>query len=714
MANLLYRLGRLAVRRRRRIAALWALLLVVLGVGALTLGGKTVDQFDIPGTESQQALDDLHNDLPAAAGASLTIVVRAPAGAKLADAAVKKQVVALVARAGELPDVVAVVDPYASGRIDRAGTVGLVAVQYAKGEADLTADDRAAFDALAGGGGTTLRVVPGGVSGGAPELGALDAVGVVIAAAVLVLTFGSLVAAGMTLLSALLGVGVGMCGLLLVTATVDVSSSAPILALMLGLAVGIDYSLFITSRHRAQVRDGMAIDESIARATATAGSAVLFAGATVVVALAGLGLVGVPFLTAMGLAAAGTVLTAVAVALTLLPAMLAFAGGRIGVRRASHRRPEPGFGFRWAHGVVRFRVPLLIVGVGVLAVLTIPTHDLRLALPTNGTAPDGSHQRVAYDLTSAAFGEGANGPLLVVIRGSRGDAVSALTARITAAARKLPDVAAVSPGGATPAGTTSLLVVVPKSGPTAEATYALVRTMRDALPPLATNGSSVRVTGATAVGIDVSEKLTAALPEYLGVVIGLSFLLLLLAFRSILVPLKATLGFLLTVGATFGVVVAVFQWGWGSSLLGVDRPGPLVSFLPIIMLGILFGLAMDYEVFIVSRVREEFVHGLSPRAATIEGVGHGARVVTAAALIMSAVFGGFVLVEDPIIKTIGFGLAVGVLIDAFVVRMTLVPAVLTLMGRMAWAFPRWLDRATPHVDIEGAELRVPEKELAGV
>ena len=716
MANLLYRLGRFAVRRRGRVAAFWALLLVVLGVGALTLGGKTVDEFTIPGTESQQALDDLKADLPAAAGASLTIVVQAPAGTTLATTAVKQQVAALVARAQKLPDVVAVVDPYTSQRINRAGTVGLVAVQYAKSESDLTGDDRDAFDNLAGAG--PLLVVPGGVSGGPPELGALDAVGVVIAAAVLVLTFGSLVAAGMTLLSALLGVGVGMCGLLLVTATVDVSSSAPILALMLGLAVGIDYSLFITSRHRAQVGDGLAIEESIARATATAGSAVLFAGATVVVALAGLSLVGVPFLTAMGLAAAGTVLAAVAVSLTLLPAMLAFAGKRVGARRASHRKPAPGFGFRWAHGVVRWRVPLLIVGVGALGVLAIPTHDLRLALPTNGTAPEGSHQRAAYDLTSTAFGEGANGPLLVVIRGSRGDAVSALAARITAATRKLPDVAAVSPGGATPAGTTSLLVVTPRSGPTAEATYDLVRTLRDALPPLATSGSTVRVTGATAVGIDVSEKLTAALPEYLAVVIGLSFLLLLLAFRSILVPLKATLGFLLTVGATFGVVVAVFQWGWGSSLFGVDRPGPLVSFLPIIMLGILFGLAMDYEVFIVSRVREEFVHGREPTAATVEGLGHGARVVTAAALIMSAVFGGFILVEDPIIKTIGFGLSVGVLIDAFVVRMTLVPAVLTLMGRVAWAFPSWLDRATPHVDIEGSELRVPEssdeRELAGV
>jgi len=510
-----------------------------------------------------------------------------------------------------------------------------------------------------------------------------------------------------------------MCGLLLVTAVVDVSSSAPILALMLGLAVGIDYALFITSRHRAQLRDGMPMTESIARATATAGSAVLFAGATVVVALAGLGLCGVPFLTAMGLAAAGTVLTAVLVALTLLPAVLGFAGARvlsIGERRRPERvRSAGGFGFRWARGVVRFRVPLLVCGVVGLGVLTVPTHGLRLALPDNRTAPEGSHQRAAYDLTSAAFGEGANGPLLVVVRGTRADAVAPAVTRIVAAARKLPDVAAVSPGGANKAGTTAVLVVTPRSGPATDATKDLVRTLRDVLPPLATGGGTVRVSGATAVGIDVSAKLSAAMPIYLGVVIGLSFLLLMLAFRSLLVPLKATLGFLLTIGATFGIVVAVFQWGWGSNLFGVDRPGPLVSFLPIIMMGVLFGLAMDYEVFIVSRVREEFVHGLDPTAATVEGVGHGARVVTAAALIMSSVFAGFVLVEDPIIKTIGFGLAIGVLIDAFVVRMTLVPAVLTLIGRVAWAFPRWLDRATPHVDIEGAELRVPadvdDKEL---
>ena len=715
MANLLYRLGRFAYRRRWVVAGVWALVLVALAVGAVALGGKTVDAFSIPGTESQRALDDLHRELPAAAGAGLTVVVSAPVGLTLSDPAMVTAVAATIQQATTLPGVVRIVDPYQSKAIDASGRVGLISVQYNVGEDELSSADLDSFDALAVSGGPgRLQVVPGGVSGGPPQVGASDVIGVGVAAIVLVVTFGSLVAAGMTLLTALIGVLAGMCGLFLVTAVVDVSSTAPILALMLGLAVGIDYTLFISSRHRSQLAAGMEAGESVGRATATAGSAVLFAGATVVIALAGLSIVGVPFLTAMGLAAAGTVLTAVLVALTLLPAILGFVGRRVlprnQRRRAAHAQPaREGFGFRWARLVTRLRVPMIVVVVLGLGVLSLPVRDLRLALPGNGTAPAGSHQRVAYDLTAVAFGAGANGPLLIVVRGPDDATVTALTARVTAAVQQLKDVTAVTPGAANLAGTTRLVVVTPASGPTTEATADLVKAIRHRVGGLAGGTSSVAVTGMTAVGIDVSDKLSAALPEYLLLVIGLSFLLLLLAFRSILVPLKATLGFLLTIGATFGIVVGVFQRGWGASLFGVDRPGPLVSFLPIIMMGVLFGLAMDYEVFIVSRVREEFVHGADPTTATIAGVGHGARVVTAAALIMSAVFGGFVVIDDPTIKAIGFGLAVGVLVDAFLVRMTLVPAVLTLLGRSAWAFPRWLDRITPRVDIEGESLRPPEQ-----
>jgi RND superfamily putative drug exporter len=710
MANLLYRLGRFSYQRRRLVAAVWAVLLIALGVGAVTLGGQTTNTFSIPGTESQRALDALQKDIPAASGASANVVVKAPAGQTLNSPAVKAAVLKTVAAANKLPEVAGAIDPYTTKAISQDGATGLNSVQFGKPADALSTEAKDAFDQLGTTSSAGLQVVPGGnVVGAPPEIGPTEIIGVAIAAVVLVVTFGSLVAAGMTLLTALIGVLAGMAALILATSVVDVSSTAPILALMLGLAVGIDYALFISSRHRSQLAEGLDAEESVARATATAGSAVLFAGATVVIALAGLSLVGVSFLTAMGLAAAGTVLTAVLVALTLLPAMLGFVGTRIlprKARQAPAAAQAEGFGFRWARWVTRFRVPVVVASIIALGVLSIPVLSMRLALPDGATATAGSHQRVAYDLSAAAFGPGSNGPLVVVVKSGDAATTAALADKVTTTAQGLKDVVAVQPGPASTLGTTRLVSVIPHSGPSSAETAELVDTLRSAVHPLATGGSSVAVTGNTAVGVDVSKKLTAALPVYLVVVIGLSFLLLLLAFRSILVPLKAALGFLLTIGATFGITVAVFQWGWAANLLGVDRAGPLISFLPIILTGVLFGLAMDYEVFIVSRVREEFVHGRDATQATIAGVGHGARVVTAAALIMASVFAGFVLIHDPIIKSIGFGLTVGVLIDAFVVRMTLVPAILTLLGKRAWAFPRWLDRITPNVDIEGEQLRV--------
>ncbi len=719
MANLLYRLGRFSYQSRRLVAAIWAVFIVALGVGALALGGTTTNTFSIPGTESQRALDALKTDLPAASGASATVVVKAPDGKTLTDPNVKAAVDATVAKATRVPEVIAAIDPFTSKAISPDGRTGLISVQFAKPADELSKASTEGYDALSALSTGDLQVVPGGqVVGSVPEIGATEVIGVVVAALVLVITFGSLVAAGMTLLTALLGVLAGMAGLFIVTAFADVSSTGPILALMLGLAVGIDYALFISSRHRTQLAEGMDPEESVARATATAGSAVLFAGATVVIALAGLSVVGVPFLTAMGIAAAATVLTAVLVALTLLPAMLGFIGNRILPRKLrkapaavtpAEDTPTEGWGFRWARFVTRFRIPIVALGIIGLGLLAIPAKDMRLALPDGASAAAGSHQRVAYDLTAEAFGPGANGPLIVVVKSDDPKQSGALVQQVLAKVPSLPDVIAAQPAAASPDGTTQLLQIIPKSGPATEATSDLVKNVRATVQPLATNGATISVTGNTAVGVDVSQKLADALPIYLFLIVGLSFLLLLLAFRSILVPLKATLGFVLTIGATFGITVAVFQEGHLASLFGIDNPGPMVSFLPIIMMGILFGLAMDYEVFIVSRVREEFVHGKAPTPATVEGLGHGARVVTAAALIMASVFAGFILVHDPIIKTIGFGLTIGVLIDAFIVRMTLVPAVLSLLGKAAWWFPKWLDRITPNVDIEGESLRVEEK-----
>ncbi|WP_405676494.1 MMPL family transporter [Streptomyces sp. NBC_01511] len=721
MASLLYRLGRFSFRRRKRVVAVWLLLLVVLGGAAATLMGPTSDKFTMPGTESQRALDSLREQFPQASGTTGTIVIAAPEGGKLDPTAVAP----VVREAAAVPGVVGAVDPFQAGAVSEDGRYALVQVQFETGADEVTDAQRAAYE-KAGAAEEGLRVEHGGeVLSAEVEVGSTEAIGVLIAAGVLVVTFGSLVAAGMTLLNALVGVAVGMAGLFALSGVVDLTSTAPILALMLGLAVGIDYSLFITSRHRQYLTEGMDAEEAAGRAVGTAGSAVVFAGATVVIALAGLTVVNIPFLSVMGLAAAGTVAVAVLVALTLLPALLGFAGHRVLPRKrrdgqaTGDAAPREGFGFRWGRTVTRLRVPVLLVGILGLGVLALPAADMRLALPDAGTAAAGSATREAYDLTSEGFGPGFNGRLIAVVSGD--DAATTAVAAKEAAARiqGTKDVLAVTPPQLNKQGTTALLTVIPKAGPTDVATEAVVHAVRDRVADIGdvpgAEGTDVALSGTTAVGIDVSEKVADAMLVYLLLVVGLSILLLMLVFRSFLVPLKAALGFLLTIGATFGITVAIFQQGHFADLLGVDTPGPLVSFLPILLIGILFGLAMDYEVFLVSRMREDFVHGAGAQQATVSGMGHNARVVTAAALIMTAVFGGFILMPDPIIKSMGFALAVGVLVDAFIVRMALVPAVMSLLGRAAWWLPRPVDRLLPNLDIEGESLQhtlVPEQRAA--
>jgi RND superfamily putative drug exporter len=433
----------------------------------------------------------------------------------------------------------------------------------------------------------------------------------------------------------------------------------------------------------------------------------------VIIALAGLSVVGIEFLATMGLAAAATVLVAVLVALTLSPAMLGFAGRRVLPRRlrdpdvaraALNAEESPKLmGHRWAELVTHHRAVVLAVGVLVLSALSLPVLSMQTSLPDAGHSPAHATARIAYDLITKGFGEGSNGPLLVVVDATSPATLSANTATVTKQLTTTPGVVMVAPPTVSPRGTTALLQVVPSTGPSDPKTADLVHAIRHRVA--GTSSAVVSVTGLTAVGVDVSQKLNQALPIYLLLVIGLSFVLLMLMFRSVLVPLKAAFGFLLTIGATFGVTVAGFQWGWLSTMVGLARPGPLLSFMPIMMIGILFGLAMDYEVFLVSRMREEYVHGESAREATISGFSHGARVVTAAAAIMISIFAAFVFSQDSTIKSMGFVLATGVAIDAFVVRMTLVPAAMSLLADRAWWLPRWLDRLLPDLDIEGKDLR---------
>ncbi len=716
MATFLYRLGHAAYDRRRVVLLAWVLLLAVLGGVAAGFAKGTTTTLTIPGVESIKAADLLQQRFPSsgAGGAAARIVFAAPAGGSVTDPAAKAAIEETVAEASRGAHVAAVADPFQTRAISQSGRIAYATVTYTVKADQISAADQSALlatgDAAKAAG---LRVEYGGEAVQAQsQTSSAEGLGVLVALLVLAVTFGSLLAAGLPMVTALVGVGTGMAGVYALTSVLDLTSTAPTLGLMVGLAVGIDYALFITTRHRENLASGLDPHESAARAVGTAGSAVVFAGATVMIALAALAVVGIPFLTAMGLVAAGMVAIAVLVALTLVPAFLGFAGSRFdrwpipGLRgRQARLGLRPSFGSRWAAAITRKPVAFLLVAIVGAGIIALPTLKLELGLPDDGTQPTSTTQRQAYDLLAEGFGPGFNGPLTLVVDGSR----TAIAQATDALGRQLPglnDVAVVTPAVTNPAGNTAIITVIPSSGPSALATKDLVTAIRDLRGTIETRtGTDILVTGNTAVGIDISTKLASALPIFLLLVVGLSFVLLTLAFRSLLVPLKATLGFLLSVGATFGALVAVFQWGWLSAPLGVDGTGPIISFLPVLLIGLLFGLAMDYEVFLVSRMREDHIHGDSPTESVIGGFRHGARVVTAAALIMGSVFGSFMLGGDPTIKSIGFALAFGVLIDAFVVRMTIVPAVMTLLGERAWYLPRWLDRILPDVDLEGSRLR---------
>ncbi|NBM20009.1 MMPL family transporter [Streptomyces sp. GC420] len=748
MATWLYRIGRGAYRRRWLVSAAWLAVLVATACCLAVLGGRLDNEFTIPGSESQQALDTMAEDFPAAAGTSAQIVFTAPEGEKLTDPALAAAMERTLAGAAEAPDVAAVVPPRKAGTVTPDGRTALAQISYdvTRSELDGNAlDELERTTAPAEEAGLDVAVGGQAYGNGVLTAGVLELLGVVVAVAVLALTFGSLLAAGMPLLTAFTGVATGLFGLLAVSSGLTVSSTAVSLALMLGLAVGIDYALFIVSRHRAQLATGMDPRESAGRAAGTAGSAVVFAGTTVVIALAGLCVVRIPFLTVMGLSAAATVLIAVLVAVTLLPALFGFAGARLAPRpgsRAARRAaatdethhesverdtgqagergvtggtggtPEGAphtFGERWARGVTRRPLLAILAVAAVLLTAALPAADLRLALPDNGSAAHGTPQREAYDRIEETFGPGFNGPLLVLAdTGETGAAGQQAAAAVAKELKGLPGTERVSAPQYDPESGRAVIQVVAGSGPQDEATQYLVDDIRERAGAMEEDtGTEVSVTGTTAVGIDVSDRLSASLLPFAAVVVGLCLILLLLVFRSLVVPLKATVGFLLSVAASFGAVVAVFQWGWLADALGVAATGPVVSFLPIVLMAVLFGLAMDYEVFLVSSMREDWIRTGRARPSVVTGARHASRVVTAAALIMFFVFASFVSMEDAIVKPIAFSLAFGVLVDAFAVRMTLVPAVLALVGRGAWWLPPWLDRMLPDLDIEGARLSPP-------
>ncbi|MEU1530440.1 MMPL family transporter [Streptomyces fagopyri] len=720
MATFLYKLGRFAFRRRHFVALIWVALLTLAGVGAANAPAAGASSFSIPGTEAQKAFDLLEQRFPgmSADGATARVVFKAPSGEKMADKANKATVEKTVKALGDGSEVTSVTDPFKAKAVSKNGSIAYSSVKYKVSGMELKDSSKDALEAAAQqarDAGLTVEV-GGDALQATPETGSTEVIGIAIAAVVLVITFGSLIAAGLPLLTALIGVGIGVSTITALANALDLGTTTSTLAMMIGLAVGIDYALFIVSRYRAELAEGREREEAAGRAVGTAGSAVVFAGLTVVIALVGLSVVNIPMLTKMGVAAAGTVAIAVLIALTLIPALLGYAGRKVqpagqksrllGGGRAAKNAGRPNMGTRWASFVVRRPLAVLLLGVVGLGAAAVPAASLELGLPDDGSQPTSTTQRRAYDLLSDGFGPGFNGPLMLVVDAKASDDPKGAVTRVSDTVKDLKGVVSVTPATYNKPGDTAMITVIADSNPSSVKTENLVHAIRDAGGGIkADTDAEVLVTGSTAMNIDFSQKLNDALIPYLALVVGLAFLLLIVVFRSILVPLKAALGFLLSVMAALGAVVAVFQWGWLANLIGVEQTGPIMSMMPIFMVGVVFGLAMDYEVFLVTRMREAYVHGEKPGQAIVTGFKHGARVVTAAAVIMIAVFSGFIGSSESMIKMIGFGLAIAVFFDAFVVRMALVPAVLALLGKKAWWLPRWLDRALPNVDVEGEGLR---------
>ena len=547
------------------------------------------------------------------------------------------------------------------------------------------------------------------IASGMPEvMGPGEAVGLVIAAIVLFVMLGTLVAAGLPLITALIGVGIGVLGAMSLSGVVEMVSVTPVLGVMLGLAVGIDYALFIVNRHRRQLMDGYTVDESIALATGTSGNAVVFAGSTVIIALLALNVTGIGFLGLMGTVGAACVAIAVLIAVTLTPALLSLVGTRVLRRRETERlavQTGPAPVRPAAPMATRSAIARVILAVAVLGVVAVPAASMRLSLPVGSNEGAETTQHVAYDIVADKLGDGANGPLLVVadLPGSPTEAEALdYQVQVATALAAFDDVVAVAPIGTSDDRTVAAFQVLPAEGPTSVSTERLVADLR-AASPLA-DGITLGVAGQATGNIDISQKLADALPLYLALVVGLSFVIMVVVFRSLFVPLIATGGFVLSYFAAIGGTVAIYQWGWLGPVFGVSTPAPILNFLPTILVGVLFGLAMDYMLFLASGMREAYAHGAPSRTAVVLGFRAGRSVVAAAAIIMVAVFGGFVFSDSAIIRPIGFSLAFGVLVDAFVVRMLLMPALMHLAGDRAWWLPRWLDRLIPNVDVEGAAL----------
>ncbi|HEX6206354.1 MAG TPA: MMPL family transporter [Solirubrobacterales bacterium] len=701
---------------RKTVIIGWIVALIGFGMIAGAAGSDFTEEFSLPSSDSKDALDLLENRFPAQAGDTVQIVYKAESGVEAP--AVKREMEAVFTKVEGFPHVSEVASPYEKGGAGAVSDDGEIA--YATAQFNVTTDKlnddevKEIMDTARDAGGDGLQVEVGGSPveevRGEEEEGGSEMIGVLAAIVVLLISFGSVVAMGLPIITALFALGVGISGITLFTHVFDTAEFAPQLAFMIGLGVGVDYALFILTRFRNGLDEGMEKREAAIAAVDTAGRAVLFAGITVIISLMGMLLLGLPFLYGVATAAAIAVLFTMIAALTLLPALLTIAGNWVnrlripGLGSGARSIDENGWWFRWSRRIQRRPWIAALAAGGLLIALCIPTLSLRLGTNDAGTDPAGTTTREAYDLLADGFGPGFNGPFqLVAALPEKGDDEALQELRTELKSEK--GVEAVTDVTLNPNETVGVFQLYPTTSPQSEETTELLDRIRDdVIPPVeSATGAQVHVGGINAIFEDFGNAIADKLPLFIGVVVLLSALLLMIVFRSIWVPLKAILMNLLSIGAAFGLIVAVFQWGWGADLIGVDATGPIISFFPIFLFSIIFGLSMDYEVFLMSRIHEEWEHSHDATESVTRGLALTGRVITAAAAIMVTVFASFMIGEDRIIKLFGLGLASAVFIDAVIIRSVLVPAVMQLLGARAWWFPDWLDRILPRLHVEPAE-----------
>ena len=723
-ATTLGRLARTCYRKRRQVLATWVLgLIVITGLGFAVGGGIFQDKFGGGSSESQRAQNLLQQRFPQRAGDTADVVVHT--STPVSDPANMAAIQQVNQTVAAVPHVVAVLSPFAQGgqgQISSDGSIAYSIIQFDKTTQDLPKKDMKQLVSIAKTASKPgFEVEMGGQpieKAEAPPFGTSEIVGIWAAIIILLIAFGSVIAMGLPIMTALFGIGFAAGVIDIVSHVVVVPTFGTELAAMIGLGVGIDYALFIVTRYRQGLHEqGMEPEESVIAAIGTSGRAVLFAGCTVIISLLGMLLLGLQFIYGLAIGAISAVVLVMAGALTLLPAVLGFCGRAID-NLALPKLLHKGIGekktmaYRWSRFIQKRKLIAAASSFIVLVVLALPLFGMHLAFTDAGNDPASFTTKKAYDLLAQGFGPGTNGPLVLAVS-LTGPGDQATLTKLTSALQADPDIGFVVPATINPAGDTAVIIAIPKTSPQDPATQTLVHRMRDTIVPTALAGTGVKalVGGVTAAAVDSSAQISSRLLVVIGGVVLLSFLLLMAVFRSVAVPLKAAVMNLLSVGAAYGVIVAVFQWGWGGSFFNIGKTGPIDPWIPLMLFTILFGLSMDYEVFLLSRIREEYLKTGDNATSVADGLAVTARVITAAALIMVCVFGSFVLGELRILKVFGLGLATAVLVDATLVRMILVPATMELLGPANWWFPKWLDKAVPNISVE--TLPAPEPALAG-